>query len=98
MREHGVGARHLEQAGRQAVAIGHGGLLDRTPGLVGAQAAGDRAGETAIAASGPKPRPNLPHLARGICMAILVVPTLLDFWITPDGERAMRVRVEMVGR
>ena len=37
-REHGVGARQLEQRGRQAVAVAHRRLLDRPPGLVRAAA------------------------------------------------------------
>src|SRR6218665_1061568 len=43
--KHGVRARHLEQAGRQAVAIGHGGLLDRAPAFVRAQPPGHHAGK-----------------------------------------------------
>mmetsp|Transcript_5866 Transcript_5866/g.23095 ORF Transcript_5866/g.23095 Transcript_5866/m.23095 type:complete len:499 (-) Transcript_5866:703-2199(-) len=64
-REHGVGARQLEQRGRQAVAIAHGRLFDGPPGLVRAQLAADRARETDLR---PLPqadgREQLVHLAR----------------------------------
>jgi len=45
MREHGVRAHHLEQRGRQTVAIGGSGLFNRAPDFVGAQLARHRAGE-----------------------------------------------------
>jgi len=38
-REHNVGVGKLRQADRDAVSIGHGGLLDRTPAAVMAQLA-----------------------------------------------------------
>jgi hypothetical protein len=64
-REDGVGLRQLEQRRRQAVAVAHGGLLDRTPGLVGPQAARHRAREGHLRLlAEARLGIGLPHLAR----------------------------------
>ena len=83
-REHGVGARELEQRGRQAVAVAHGRLLDRAPGLVGAQPAGDGARELQLRLLPEADRWRTAPTSRAAASAcaILTVPTLLDFWIT----------------
>jgi hypothetical protein len=62
--EHGVGARELEQAGRQAVAVAHRRLLDRAPGLVRTQPTAHRAGELQLRSLAEADlRVQLPHLA-----------------------------------
>ena len=93
--EHGVRAGHLEQAGRQAVAVGHGGLLHGAPGFVGTQPTTDRARESRSAASARNRRPRrFPHLLGGHLHGELGgahVAGLLDHAF--NGERAVVVRV-----
>ena len=104
-REHGVGARDLEQRRRQAVAVAHRRLLDRPPGLVRAQPAGDGAGKAELRLLAEADRAvQLPHLARRASASpSCTAPTLLDFWITSRHRQrcragARRVMVEPADR
>ena len=94
-REHGVGARELQQRHRDAVPVGHGGLLDRPPALVRAHAAAGLAREAEPRRGAEADRSNMFHIASaGSDSAILAAPTLDDFWITCSTvsmPRGMRV-------
>jgi len=77
--EHGVGARHLEERGRQTVPVGGSGLLDRTPFGVRAQPPGHHTGKLHLGLVAKTGLRKVSHMSRaGICMAILAVPTLLE--------------------
>ena len=94
-RQRCVGARHLQQRSRQAVAVGHRGLLHRAPLLVRFEPAGDDARKVQLrflpVAHGAEELPQLAgrHLhghARGAHVA-----GFLDHLL--HGEGRMRVRV-----
>ena len=98
VREHRVGMRHLEQRRRQAVAVAHRGLLDRPPGLVRAQPAGDGAGKADLRLLAEADlRVQLPHLARRASACAILhradVARLLDHLAAPSACRADASRV-----
>ena len=95
MRKRGVRPRHLEQGCRQAVAVGHGGLLHRPPGLPGPQTPRHRTWELQLRLLAVTQRGvDIPHFVGCHFLRNLErsdVAGLLDH--TLDGQRAVVVGV-----
>ena len=90
--------RHLKQRGRQAVTIGHGGLLDWTPGFPGAHPAGDSAAELNLRfLSVTQCGEGVPHFMRTHFLRDLERTHIAGFLNhTLDRQRAIVVRVSDV--